>query len=70
MTVDASTENVDSLRQHSQQRHSPAYGHHARSNSAVSLQPEHRSVTSREDRLAEQVSRRRLLVKGIRAEQI
>lgn len=49
---------VSSLRQHAQFRHEPAYGHHARNNSAV--WPDKERVPSREDYLAGQISRKRL----------
>jgi len=49
---------VSSLRQHTQFRHEPAYGHHARNNSAV--WPDKERVPSREDYLAGQISRKRL----------
>jgi len=52
---------VSSLRQHTQWRYSPAHGHHARSNSAVSLWPDQDGGLAREDSLAEQVSRKRFL---------
>ncbi len=42
-------------------RYSPAHGHHARSNSAVSLWPDQDRGLAREDSLAEQVSRKRIL---------
>ncbi len=50
---------ISSLRQHTQSKYSPAYGHHARNNSAVSSWPDQGRELSREDCLAEQVSRKR-----------
>lgn len=47
---------VSSLRQHTQWKHSPAFGHQARNNSATSLLPERDDALSREALLAEQVS--------------
>ena len=47
---------ISSLRQHTQWRRSPAYGHHARNNSVASQQPDHESELSREDHLAQQAS--------------
>lgn len=47
---------VSSLRQHTQWKHSPAFGHQARNNSAASLWPERDDALSREALLAEQVS--------------
>ena len=52
---------VSSLRQHTQWSHSPAFGYHARYNSAESLCSTAAYETSREDYLAEHVSRNRLL---------
>ena len=52
---------VSSLRQHTQWSHSPAFGYHARNNSAESLCSTTVCKTSREAHLAEQVSRSRLL---------
>ena len=52
---------VSSLRQHTQWKHSPAFGHQARNNSAASLWPERDDTLSREALLAEQVSLNRLL---------
>lgn len=61
---------VSSLRQHTQWRHSPAYGHHARNNSAVSLWPGKDLTLSREDRLAEQISHKRLIGRKKRKEML
>ena len=47
---------VSSLRQHMQWKHSPASGHQARRNSAVSLLPEMDDSLSRKARLAEHIS--------------
>ena len=52
---------VSSLSQHTQWTHSPAFGYHARNNSAESLCSNAVCKTSREAHLAEQVSRSRLL---------
>ena len=52
---------VSSLRQHTQWSYSPAFGYHARNNSAESLCSTAVCETSREAYLAEQVSRSRLL---------
>ena len=52
---------ISSLRQHTQWRHSPAFGYHARKNSAESLRSTAVCETSREARLAEYVSRNRAL---------
>lgn len=52
---------VSSLRQHTQWSHSPAFGYHARNNSAESLCSTAVCETSREAHLAEHVSRNRLL---------
>ena len=52
---------VSSLRQHTQWSHSPAFGYHARNNSAESLFSTAVCKTSREAHLAEHVSRNRLL---------
>ena len=52
---------VSSLRQHTQWNHSPAFGYHARNNSAESLCSTAVCETSREAHLAEHVSRNRLL---------
>ncbi len=49
---------VSSLRQHTEWSHSPAFGYHARNNSAESL---YSTAVSREAYLAEHVSRNRLL---------
>lgn len=56
-----STRLLSSLRQHTQWKHSPAFGHQARNNSAVSLWPERDGVLSRETLLAEQISLNRRL---------
>lgn len=52
---------VSNLRQHTQWRHSPAFGHQARNNSAALLWPERDDALSREALLAEQVSLNRRL---------
>lgn len=52
---------VSSLRQHTQWKHSPAFGHQARNNSTASLWPERDDALSRESLLAEQVSLNRRL---------
>ena len=52
---------VSSLRQHTQWSHSPAFGYHARNNSAESLCSTAVCETSREAYLAEHVSRNRVL---------
>ena len=52
---------VSSLRQHTQWSHSPAFGYHARNNSAESLCSTAVCETSREAHLSEHVSRNRLL---------
>ena len=52
---------VSSLRQHTPWSHSPAFGYHARNNSAESLCSTAECETSREARLAEHVSRNRAL---------
>lgn len=52
---------VSSLRQHAQWRLSPAHGHHARTNSAVSLWPDQDREPSLEELLPEDVSRKLLL---------
>ena len=54
---------VSSLRQHTQWKHSPAFGHQARNNSAASLWPERDDALSREALLAEQVSLNRRLIR-------
>ena len=56
-----STRFVSSLRQHTQWKLSPAFGHQARNNSAASLLPERDDALSREGLLAEQVSYNRRL---------
>ena len=57
---------ISSLRQQMQWNHAPAHGHHARSNSVVSLRPDTEHKLSREDLLAEEISRRRLSRRGER----
>ena len=52
---------VSSLRQHTQWKHSPAFGHQARNNSAASLWPEKDDSLSREALLADRVSLSRRL---------
>lgn len=52
---------VSSLRQHTLSKHSPAFGHQARNNSATSLWPERDDTLSREALLAEHVSLNRRL---------
>ena len=52
---------VSSLRQRTQWKHSPAFGHQARNNSAASLSPKRDDALSREALLAEQVSLNRRL---------
>lgn len=52
---------VSSLRQHTQWKHSPAFGHQARNNSAASLWPEKDDSMSREALLADRVSLSRRL---------
>ena len=52
---------VSSLRQHTQWKNSPAFGHQARNNSATSLWPDRDNVLSREEFLAERVSLNRRL---------
>ena len=52
---------VSSLRQQTQWKHSPAFGHQARNNSAASLWPKRDDALSREALLAEQVSLNRRL---------
>ena len=52
---------VSSLRQQTQRKHSPAFGHQARNNSAASLWPERDDALSREALLAERVSLNRRL---------
>ena len=52
---------ISSLRQHTRWSHSPAFGYHARNNSAESLCSTAEYETSREAYLAEHVSRNRLL---------
>ena len=52
---------VSSLRQHTQWKHSPAFGHQARNNSAASLWPERDDTLSREALLAEHISLNRRL---------
>ena len=52
---------VSSLRQHTQWKHSPAFGHQARNNSAASLWPERDDSLSREQLLADRVSLSRRL---------
>lgn len=52
---------VSSLRQQTQWKHSPAFGHQARNNSAASLWPERDDTLSREALLAERVSLNRRL---------
>ena len=49
------------LRQHTQRKHSPAFGHQARRNSAASMLPERVDSLSREAHLAEQISSKRRL---------
>ena len=55
---------VSSLRQHMQWIHAPAHGHHARSNSVVSLRQDKEHSVAREDLLAEEISRKRLSRRG------
>lgn len=57
---------ISSLRQHTQSKYAPAHEHHARNNSAVSWGPDRDRALSREDYLAEQVSRNRLSRRGER----
>ena len=52
---------ISSLRQHTQWSHAPAFGYHARNNSAESLSSTAKYENSREACLAEHVSRNRLL---------
>ena len=52
---------VSSLRQHTQWKHSPAFRHQARNNSAVSSWPESHDALSREALLAERISLSRRL---------
>lgn len=52
---------VSSLRQQTQWKHSPAFGHQARNNSAASLWPERDDALSREALIAERVSLNRRL---------
>ena len=52
---------ISSLRQHTQWSHAPAFGYHARNNSAESLSSTAEYENSREAYLAEDVSRNRLL---------
>ena len=56
-----STRRISSLRQHTQWKDSPAFGHQARNNSAASLWPERDDSLSREAILAEQISFQRRL---------
>lgn len=55
---------ISSLRQHSQHMHSPAYGYQARNASVVDLWPDVNVTTSREARLADEISRNRMLRHG------
>ncbi len=55
---------VSSLRQHTQWKHSPAFGHQARNNSAASLWPERDESLSREALLADHISLQRRLRQG------
>ena len=55
---------ISSLRQHSQHKHSPAYGHQARNNSVVDTWSDKDTGVSREARLAEEVSYRRRIKAG------
>ncbi len=52
---------VSTLRQQTQWKHSPAFGHQARNNSAASLWPERDDALSREALLAERISLNRRL---------
>ena len=52
---------VTSLKQHTQWKHSPAFGHQARNSSTASLWPQRDDALSREALLAEQVSLNRRL---------
>lgn len=62
--VDEDKRLSSSLRQHSQHKHSPAYGYQARNCSVVDLWPDKDINPSREARLADEVSRNRMLRQG------